>query len=57
MHLRMTQIPILVLVLVLTSISSILPVATLAQDTTSAPSGAAMSAGVPIYRGNPARNG
>lgn len=34
MHLRMTQIPILVLVLVLIGISSILPVATLAQDAT-----------------------
>jgi pimeloyl-ACP methyl ester carboxylesterase len=32
MHLRMTQIPVLVLVLALTSISSVLPVATLAQD-------------------------
>ena len=34
MHLRMTQLPVLVLLLVLTSISSLLPVATLAQEAT-----------------------
>ena len=33
MHLRMTQLPVLVLLLVLTS-SSMLPVATLAQEAT-----------------------